>query len=396
MNEESRLGNPVQATAIALAAAIVFSVTFSWQGELWTFATSTMVLFASTLFLLCFLTVRHVRPTFNSTLVFLLLLPAWGASQLLFGRSVYPFQTWLNTVLLSGAACAYWLASEAFQFPELYRAFRNFLMVFAGLVSILAILQLLTSGGQIYWMITIPYDFDPLGPFRNRDRYAAFIELLLPLVATEVVQSEEKSFLWAVTAALMYGSVVAGGSRAGVIVITIEILLVTILFTRRRALPEGRSFKAVATIMLVIVFATALGWGLVMQRFRSDTQVFEDRRQLLVSSIQMWHARPLTGFGLGSWPSVYPQFAVFDPGTLVNHAHNDWAEWASDGGIFFVGIYFLVAWRAARLAGKSPAALGVTAVFLHSLVDFNFREYSIVLLVSVLLALAEAPVPTLD
>ena len=396
MTEESRSPYPLRVTGGVLAVTLLFMVIFTWEHELWAPAVAAIALFAWSLFLLWFHIRTRTRPASNPTLVLLLLLPAWGAIQLLFRQTVYPFETWLSTLLLSAAACAYWLASESFQLPDVRQLFRIFLLILGGAVSVLAIVQMLTSDGRIYWLVAIPYDPDPLGPFRNRDRYAAFIEMLLPMVAAEAIQSQEKSLFWAVNAALMYGSVIAGGSRAGSIVVTIEVLLVAFLFTRRREFAEPRRLKAGATIVLGVAFATALGWGLVMQRFHNESQIFDGRRQLLISSIRMWHERPLGGFGLGAWPSVYPRFAIFDPGALVNHAHNDWMEWADDGGLPFVLLYFLVAWRAARLAWKSPAALGVLAVFLHSLFDFNFREYSLVLLVSVLLAFAETPEPATE
>lgn len=39
------------------------------------------------------------------------------------------------------------------------------------------------------------------------------------------------------------------------------------------------------------------------------------------------------GFGLGNWPRAYPRYAVFDDGNYVNQAHNDWAQWAVEGGV---------------------------------------------------------------
>jgi hypothetical protein len=29
---------------------------------------------------------------------------------------------------------------------------------------------------------------------------------------------------------------------------------------------------------------------------------------------------------------VYPAFATFDPGVIVNQAHSDWLQWTAEGG----------------------------------------------------------------
>ena len=64
------------------------------------------------------------------------------------------------------------------------------------------------------------------------------------------------------------------------------------------------------------------------------------------------------GFGLGSWPWAYPRYAIIDPVLFANHAHNDWAEWAADGGLPFALLIGLVALRA---AGGLCAAVGIQA-----------------------------------
>jgi O-antigen ligase len=61
----------------------------------------------------------------------------------------------------------------------------------------------------------------------------------------------------------------------------------------------------------------------------------------------MAREKPWTGFGLGIWPTVYPANALYDDGTFVNEAHNDWLQWAVEGGVPLV---------AAMLARPAPHA----------------------------------------
>jgi O-antigen ligase len=105
----------------------------------------------------------------------------------------------------------------------------------------------------------------------------------------------------------------------------------------------------------------------------------------------MIRERPWTGFGLGTWRVVYPAYATFDNGLTANQAHNDWAEWTAEGGAGLALVLLAVAcWSAAR-ALRHPWAVGVAAVFLHSLVDYPLREPALAAcLFSLLGALAAA------
>jgi O-antigen ligase len=132
-------------------------------------------------------------------------------------------------------------------------------------------------------------------------------------------------------------------------------------------------------MVLVLAASMALctgvaGWQYMWMRLH-DSNIFVIRRELLISTLQMIHARPVTGFGLGTWPLVYPAFATFDPpGIFMNHAHNDWAEWMADGGLPFAASLITIAAGSIALLRRSWWALGVPAALVHSLVDFPMQK----------------------
>ena len=100
----------------------------------------------------------------------------------------------------------------------------------------------------------------------------------------------------------------------------------------------------------------------------------------------MIRQRPLTGFGLGTYATVYPEFASFDLGLSVDHAHNDWAEWAAEGGIPLFLLMAFIAAGSFRPALRSGWGLGIHVVFLHSLVDFPMQIPAIAALVFTFMA----------
>ena len=93
-----------------------------------------------------------------------------------------------------------------------------------------------------------------------------------------------------------------------------------------------------------------------------------------MSSLEMVRQRPLTGFGLGAWSAAYPAFARYDDGTFVNQAHNEWAQWAAEGGILLFLLMLSFAVRLIRPAFRAIWGLGTLAVLLHALVDYPFEQ----------------------
>ena len=89
-------------------------------------------------------------------------------------------------------------------------------------------------------------------------------------------------------------------------------------------------------------------------------------------------AHPWVGWGLGCWPAVYPAFATFDPGVIVNQAHSDWLQWTAEGGLP-VGLAMLSSRSLGiyRPAIRSIWGIGVFAVLIHAAFDYPFSRPAI-------------------
>jgi O-antigen ligase len=97
-------------------------------------------------------------------------------------------------------------------------------------------------------------------------------------------------------------------------------------------------------------------------------------REVWSATLNMARERPGMGFGLGTWLTAYPRYALFDPGLAINQAHNDWLQWTVEGGIPFLLLMLVVALLLARKALRSIWGLGVIFVFVHALVDYPFQQ----------------------
>jgi putative inorganic carbon (hco3(-)) transporter len=118
----------------------------------------------------------------------------------------------------------------------------------------------------------------------------------------------------------------------------------------------------------------------------------------------------MLGWGLGTFPTVYPSYRSFYTNLFVNEAHNDYAQLLVETGLvgfglmlwFLVRLYRSVSPTSRRWEFKWDGAvslaalLGCTGLLLHSLVDFNLQIPANAALFYVLCGLAASPLPKLS
>ncbi len=318
----------------------------------------------------------------------LALVAAWAGIQLAARRTEDPYATVEKALLWVACLALFCVAVQVFGRAGTRLSLRNALVCFGCAVSVISVVQLYTSEDKIFWLFPTGYEGMIMGPFVSRDHFACFIELLLPLAIFELVRSRERQWLYAAAAAAMFASVMAAASRAGAVLVTIE-MGVLLAFVPRPDTARGARRLVLGTTALAIVFTLVAGWQFLWNRFR-DSDPYRGRREMLASAVEMARERPWTGFGLGTFAAVYPAYALFDKGARVDHAHNDWAEWAAEGGIPFALLLASLAVWVVRELFEAPWLAGVAAVFVHALVDFPMQKPPLLLLTVLLLGMAAA------
>jgi len=298
----------------------------------------------------------------------------WGILQLLSLRTAYSFETRLAILRWATFLSVFLIGMSLFQDRAVRRWFRSGMVWFAFFVAVLATIQTFTSKGKVFWLFATPYSDFVMGPILYRNHYAAFIEAVLPIALYRAIHEERNSFLYSTMAATMYASVIASASRAGTVLTTAEVVLVPLLlWILGRS--TGRDVGAGLLRMSVIlgVFTAVVGWESVWMRFWTPDPL-GIRRELAVSTAHMIASHPWFGTGLGTWPTVYPQYAIIDVGIFANQAHNDWLQWTAEGGLpLGLLLITLFVW-CLRPALRSVWGLGIVAVFLHAIVDYPFSR----------------------
>ena len=359
-------------SAVALAAVLFASILTIWVTERWSVSLleAGMLALAAVWSGLMVFRPAQVRGSF--ALVPLVGAVSIGVVQLMTGHTVNRWATWNAVLLWTAYLASFFVALQVCASPERLRTFQRALLYFAFGLSVLSVLQFFTSHGKIYWLFDSEYKEEILGPFVNRDHYAAFIELVFPIALFEALADRRRTLLHTAIAGTMFASVIAGASRAGSALLVLEAFAVLLLATLHGIGVRKLRPAFLSLLFFILVFGSVVGWTKLWRRFQ-DPDPYKGRREMLQSSIAMAREKPWTGFGLGSFEDVYRGYALFDNGTTVNHAHNDWAEWAAEGGLPFVALLLILAMWSVPRAVRSIWGLGAVSVFLHSLVDFNLQ-----------------------
>src|SRR5579863_6561569 len=199
---------------------------------------------------------------------------AWAGIQLWAGTTVYRFATANALVSWSAYLVLFLVASEALADAGTRRKFLQ-AVLYAGFgVAVLSTVQYFTSDGAIYWVFRVRAGH-PFGPFVDPDHYAAFVELILPLAIYEARCDRRQLWFHTAIAGALYASVIACASRAGVTLVTLEILMLPWL--GRRSTFAG---KIIALSVAFAGIATAVvGPDIIWKRFH-DKDPFRYRRQI--------------------------------------------------------------------------------------------------------------------
>lgn len=297
----------------------------------------------------------------------------WGVVQIATHRTVYEWKTWDAVLNWTTNLAAFLLALEMVAAQR--EKFLRILLIFAAALSVVASFTALTSPpGKIFWIFDAGTSLPTLGPFVYRNQYAAFIEAVLPLAIVRALLDRGRWLIYTLIAATLFASVVAGGSRAGSILCLAEILITpAIAFAQDRI--ERRSLTRVlaGSVATVALLTAIVGWETIWNRLQ-EPNPYSLRAELVRSSLEMVRDRPLAGFGLGTWPDAYPAYAHFDDGNFVNQAHNDWVQWAAEGGVPFFLIMAAIAVWTVRPAIRSLWGIGLIAVFVHCAVDYPMQQ----------------------
>jgi O-antigen ligase len=315
--------------------------------------------------------------------------------QLATGRTAYRYETSSAGLLYCAYGILCFLVIQVVRRTAQVQALTLILTVYGFLLASFAILQSLSSTSQLYWLRTPRSGGWIYGPYVNHNHYAGLMEMLVPVPLifslTRGARGPRRAMA-ALAAALMASTIFLSGSRGGMLALAVQITLLAAVMTWQQ---KGRK-AAVALAIFLLVGVGLMAWlggseltkRLVSIHSETRTELSGGLRiQMDRDALKMFVRKPLSGWGLGVFPAVYPQFRSFSTNFFINEVHNDYLQLLVEmGGLGFVTMLWFV-WALYRNGARKlhnwtedtngavalVAILGVTGILVHSFFDFNLQ-----------------------
>ena len=403
----------MKALQISICSLLGFAVAAHGAVEPW----SRAVLETGAGILLVFWAVRVFLTQRDSLRISPLLPALLGLGVLAFGQLVFrttasAYDTRVDLQLLVAYAILLFLATQAFRDPDEWRFFIWFAMCLGFVVSLFGILQHLTFNGKLYWVREMRFGGIPFGPYVNRNHFAGFAELVIPISLVPLALGKvrrERLFIVGVLALFPVGALFLCASRGGLISFGAEIVVLALIMILRRS--AGKHVLAgLGIVGLSLALVSWLGIGTLLERFSSmqSLEVTAGKRAAMRhDTSRIFRDHLWTGTGLGTLQIVYPAYETLYDAKIVNHSHDDYLEALAETGLLgglccacFLGTLSFFSLRQIFFRDKSFAAalhisglVACTGLLVHSLVDFNLHIPANALLFFMMAHLATAEIP---
>lgn len=412
INAETGLSKPVGSpawpapisTAICLLVLLAYSTATVFVRDAWALESFQIGVFALlAVYLLAGITRGKERLAKGFAPLLVYLLPLWGVMQILAHTTSSTFETRTEVLRWGALAAVFFLTQAAAGSHKLRRNLLSAFLAFATAMAVLCLAQLFTSDGKVLWLFPTGYH-DVYGTFQYYNNYAQFVELALPIALWRAMREGWHSWWYALSGGVLYASVIGSASRGGSALCTLELLaMLGIGLVLLRDTETGMPTKSIAAMLLIIpvlaaAFTLAVGWGRVWGRFQVNDPYLV-RKEFMMAAADMAVHRPLAGFGLGTFPEVYQRYATKDYPFYANHTHNDWAEFAADGGFPFLLMVLIPFVAAVPMAVRNPWGVGLLSVMLHACIDYPFPRPAVsgwMFFLLAILYMTRVPEETLD
>jgi O-antigen ligase len=195
----------------------------------------------------------------------------------------------------------------------------------------------------------------PFGPFINRNHFAGWMVMLMPLVIASasahvhtargpfqtgwrawlrwLVTPDASSFVFrAIAVLVMATSLVLSGSRSGLLSLVASLAVLAWAGWRRPA-PAAR--RALPALYAAVVIVLAVGWagvGRTAARFENASAELAERAAAWRDTVAIITDFPVAGTGVGGYGSAMLVYQTASRQSIYVQAHNEYLQILAEGG----------------------------------------------------------------
>jgi hypothetical protein len=293
-------------------------------------------------------------------------------------------------------------------------------------LALVGIVQKPLYAGRVLGMWEPQSGGNPFGPFVNRNHFAGWMLMVLPLTLALLCASLEQGMrglrpglrykvLWlsspeanrlillGAAAMLMVLSLVLTMSRSGMSALAMSLIMTGWVVSRGL---KGRSRRAALMAYLVLLIVTTIGWvgaDAIVARFsEASWSEFNNRRGAWADALSVSSAFRLAGVGLNGYSTAARFYQSHSLESFFGEAHNDYLQLMAEGGVLLTApaaICAVLLLRDIRRRGKQDppsttwwlrrgALMGLLAIGLQETVEFSLQMPGNAVIFAVLCAIA--------
>lgn len=307
-------------------------------------------------------------------------------------------------IMICGAWACFWYVGQST--TEQKRRLLLILLLGGTAVAVAGILGrlLFPQGKTSLWLLSVEHG-RPMGPFVNRNHFALFCAMLIPVAVSFAAGGVGRSrggrgllfgarcsfsrLLALSCTCILAAGVVVSLSRSGVLVLGSAGLVITALLLRQRWFS---GFVAVALVVALVAGMRYLPMDEFHDRIETlrdplETESAQTRLQVWGDSLRIWRDFPVAGCGTDAFRVVYPMYKSSTARKGAIHAENEYVQILADNGLLGalmavclgVALFRGTLWgngndeSGQRRALRDIALSVVIAVAVHAFFDFGVR-----------------------
>jgi O-antigen ligase len=341
--------------------------------------------------------------------------------------SISPHDTVLALVKCLAYISAFLLAAHLFDSRKGKSTLVQGLIFVGCFEAAYGIVQYLT-GWQKIFTYTKQFDLeDATGTYVNRDHFAGLLELTLPFLLASGFYSYQvwserrqagldwrasakrssagpRSIFYLFLTAMLGVAVIFSRSRGGILATAFSVVFI-VLLAQAKAKRKVWLLGSFLFLVCVVGYGLWIGLNPVLARFEEMREPgylqLEGRMAFWRDALPLVRDYSLVGTGLGTFGTAFRRYQTHFVDNYVDHAHNDYLEFASDTGLLGAALLFLPILclfykmilnflddtRRFRRSVTLGCIGSTLALLIHSVTDFNLQTPANALIFAVVLGI---------
>lgn len=282
-------------------------------------------------------------------------------------------------------------------------------------IAFVSMLQRAAAPDSLFFIRKMEHVHGSFGPWVYKNQYAGFMVMTCPLLLALFLRHrpiadpdepfrERLLHLFSGTGAslhLFFGfgvivviaSVLLAQSRGGFLSLAFAMLLFFLILARSQG--KIQTWTLLFLLLGLLAAGGWFSWDAIVAKFEravdfNEGAVQDARLTIWKDAVKIIPDFPLTGTGFGTFLDIFPKYKSFADSLIYDHAHNDYLELLSDGGLiaFFLAAWFVMAvlrsgWRMIFRRHERLSVLtavgafsGIAGLLFFSLTDFNLHNWA--------------------